>query len=88
MGSYCDCFTYYCEHMINKLYKLRQIKAVRVFAWQTFNGFITLTITVIGSITLDERFIFILPFVYSLLNAFTKHINTKYFGDLWTEVSK
>lgn len=69
--------------MIIVLQRLRAIKQVRAFVWQTFNGFVTLIVTLLGTVAIDEKFVFILPFVYSGINALTKYINTVYFGDLW-----
>ena len=64
------------------LYNLRQNKATRVFIRQTFNGFITLLLTSIGTVEIGENFIFLLPFIYAGVNAFSKYVNTTYFDDV------
>ena len=61
--------------------KVRQIKAFRVFVWNTFNGIITLLTTLLLMQT-DDRWIGIAPIIMSGLSFLTKFINNKYFNDL------
>jgi hypothetical protein len=67
--------------MKTRLKKLWTIKAFRVFAWNTFNGIITL-ISSLLLMQVNPTLVALAPIIMSGLNMFTKYINKKYFNDL------
>ena len=61
---------------------LRQKKEVRTFVWNTFNGIITLVSTLVLA-SKEPMLITVAPIIMSWLSLLTKHVNKKYFNDLW-----
>lgn len=70
------------------LHDIRQDKAIRAFIRQTFNGFISLLISVLWSYLVDPSLALLLPFINSGINALSKYVNMTYFQDLWVDVKK
>jgi hypothetical protein len=62
--------------------KLRNIKEVRVFVWNTFNWLITLISTLALAQT-EPTLVALAPVIMAWLTMITKYVNKKYFNDLW-----
>jgi hypothetical protein len=60
--------------------QLRQNKQVRVFARQTFNGFVTMVLAYLAD--LQGEYVVFLPIIYAAINTITKYVNTRWFDDL------
>jgi hypothetical protein len=67
---------------------MRQDKQIRVFVRQTFNGFTTLLITILGQSKISTEFVYLLPLIYAALNAFTKRVNVVVFKDLGVDTKE
>lgn len=64
--------------MLKRIKKIWQIKWVRVFLWEVFNGAIVAAGVFASSLTTTES-IAVVAFLTPMLSRITKEINTKWF---------